>query len=54
MENTQKIKILLAEDDENLGTLLREYLIVKSYDADWFINGEKAYKSFIKGCDDAR
>ena len=48
MENIQKIKILLAEDDENLGTLLREYLIVKSYDADWFINGEKAYKSFIK------
>ncbi len=44
----QKIKILLAEDDENLGMLLREYLIVKSYDADWFINGEKAYKSFIK------
>jgi DNA-binding response OmpR family regulator len=44
-----KTKILLAEDDENLGTLLREYLIVKSYEADWFINGEKAYKSFIKG-----
>jgi two-component system OmpR family response regulator len=48
METKQKIKILLAEDDENLGTLLREYLIAKSYDADWFINGEKAYKSFIK------
>jgi len=44
----QKIKILLAEDDENLGMLLREYLIVKSYDADWFVNGEKAYKSFVK------
>ncbi len=44
----QKIKILLAEDDENLGMLLREYLLVKSYDADWFVNGEKAYKSFVK------
>ncbi|MBN1144122.1 MAG: response regulator transcription factor [Bacteroidales bacterium] len=44
----QKIKILLAEDDENLGMLLREYLLVKSFDADWFINGEKAYKSFVK------
>jgi DNA-binding response OmpR family regulator len=44
----QKIKILLAEDDENLGMLLREYLNVKSYDADWFVNGEKAYKSFIR------
>jgi two-component system, OmpR family, response regulator len=48
METTQRIKILLAEDDENLGTLLREYLIVKSYDADWFVNGEKAYKNFVK------
>jgi len=48
METMQKIKILLAEDDENLGMLLREYLNVKSYDADWFVNGEKAYKSFIK------
>jgi len=44
----QKIKILLAEDDENLGMLLREYLTAKSYEADWFINGEKAYKNFIR------
>ena len=44
----QKIKILLAEDDENLGMLLREYLMAKSYEADWFINGEKAYKNFIR------
>jgi len=27
-----KIKILLTEDDENLGSLLKEYLIAKSYD----------------------
>jgi len=44
----QKIKILLAEDDENLGMLLREDLCVKSYDADWFIKGEKAYKRVVK------
>jgi DNA-binding response OmpR family regulator len=43
-----KIKILLAEDDENLGMLLREYLIAKSYDCSWFVNGDKAYKNFIK------
>ncbi len=43
-----KIKILLTEDDENLGSLLKEYLIAKAYDTDWFLNGEKAYKSFIK------
>ncbi len=44
----EKISLLLAEDDENLGSLLREYLIAKGYDANWFVNGEKAYKSFIK------
>ena len=43
-----KIKLLLAEDDENLGSLLKEYLYAKSYETDWFLNGEKAYKSFIK------
>jgi DNA-binding response OmpR family regulator len=43
-----KIKILLTEDDENLGMLLREYLIAKSYDCSWFVNGDKAYKNFIK------
>jgi DNA-binding response OmpR family regulator len=43
-----KTRILLAEDDENLGMLLREYLIAKSYDCSWFVNGDKAYKNFIK------
>jgi two-component system, OmpR family, response regulator len=43
-----ELKVLLAEDDENLGSLLREYLIAKKYDADLFINGEIAYKNFIK------
>ena len=44
----KKIRILLAEDDENLGSLLKEYLIAKSYDTDWQVDGDKAYKSFIK------
>jgi two-component system OmpR family response regulator len=43
-----EIKVLLAEDDENLGALLREYLIAKKYDADLFNNGEVAYKNFVK------
>jgi len=46
--NTEKIKILLAEDDENLGSLLREYLQAKSFEAHWLSDGEKAYKSFEK------
>jgi two-component system, OmpR family, response regulator len=45
----QKTKLLLAEDDENLGLLLREYLIAKGYDASLFPDGEAAYKGFVKG-----
>ncbi len=45
----QKTKLLLAEDDENLGLLLKEYLIAKGYDADLFPDGEAAYKGFMKG-----
>ena len=43
-----KLTILLAEDDENLGSLLKEYLIAKGYTTNWFTNGDLAYKSFIK------
>jgi len=41
-------KILLAEDDENLGALLREYLIAKGFHTDLFVNGELAYNGFMK------
>lgn len=43
--NTQKIKILLAEDDENLGLLLKEYLKARNFEAELFVNGEKALHS---------
>ena len=42
------IKVLLAEDDENLGTLLREYLIAKGLKTDLFVNGELALDGFKK------
>ena len=45
----QKTKLLLAEDDENLGLLLREYLVAKGYDATLFPDGETAYRGFTKG-----
>ena len=45
----QKTKLLLAEDDENLGLLLKEYLIAKGFDADLYPDGEAAYKGFMKG-----
>lgn len=44
--NEKKIKILLAEDDENLGSLLREYMNAKNFDADLCPDGEEALKSF--------
>lgn len=47
MEN--KLKILLCEDDENLGMLLREFLHAKGFSADLCSDGEKGYKEFLKG-----
>lgn len=40
-------KILLAEDDENLGVLLSEYLSAKGYRTILATNGEDAYNCFI-------
>ncbi len=45
----EKIKILLCEDDENLGMLLREYLQAKGFMADLFPDGDAGYKAFVKG-----
>ncbi len=42
----KKVKLLLAEDDENLGLLLKEYLIAKGYETDLYPDGEAAYKGF--------
>lgn len=48
MEDTKKIKILLAEDDANLGLIIQEYLISKQYDVDIAENGELALQKFLK------
>ena len=42
----EKLKILLCEDDENLGMLLREYLQAKGYSAELCPDGEAGYKAF--------
>lgn len=47
MEKT--IHILLAEDDVNLGSLLRQYLEAKGYTTDLFNDGEKAINGFRTG-----
>ncbi len=44
----ENLKILLCEDDENLGMLLREYLQAKGYDATLCPDGEVGYKEFLK------
>lgn len=43
-----KLNILLCEDDENLGMLLREYLQAKGYNAELCPDGEAGYKAFVK------
>lgn len=43
-----KTRILLAEDDENLGSLLKEYLNIKGYETELYPDGNKAFKGFIK------
>jgi len=47
MEN-EKIKILLAEDDRNLGTILRTYLEAKGYAPRLCVNGLEALEVFSK------
>ena len=40
------IKILLAEDDSNLGNLLKNYLTAKSYETTLFTDGKQALETF--------
>ncbi|MBG16679.1 MAG: DNA-binding response regulator [Crocinitomicaceae bacterium] len=42
----KKIKLLLVEDDPNLGTLLKDYLDAKGHQCILRTNGEDGYKSF--------
>lgn len=44
----QKLHILLCEDEESLGMLLREYLQAKGYDAELYLDGEAGYKAFMR------
>jgi len=43
---TETVKILLAEDDENLGSLLREYLNAKNYTTQLYPDGVQALEAF--------
>jgi DNA-binding response OmpR family regulator len=39
---------MLAEDDVNLGSLLKQYLEAKNYETDLYYNGEDALKAFLR------
>lgn len=46
MENK---RILLTEDDQNLGNLLQSYLTMKGYEVDLFTDGKKGLEGFTAG-----
>lgn len=46
--DTDKVRVLLAEDDKNLGTILKSYLEAKGYPATLCVNGEEALTEFNK------
>ncbi|MCK9421626.1 MAG: response regulator transcription factor [Bacteroidales bacterium] len=47
MEKTQ-IRLLLAEDDRNLGNILKNYLEAKGYATTLCVNGQEAAETFAK------
>lgn len=42
----EKTKILLAEDDPNLGTILQDFLKIKNYEVTLAVDGERAFEFF--------
>lgn len=44
----EKSKILLCEENENLGVMMSEYLKSKNFHVDFFSNPKEAYESFIE------
>ncbi len=42
----QQIKVLLAEDDKNLGTILKAYLEAKGFPTELCVNGQEALEKF--------
>ena len=49
----QKFKLLVVEDDPNLGTILAEYLRAKEYDVKLCVDGEEGFDYGIRSCQQA-
>jgi len=47
--NSKDKKILLVEDDPNLGSLLKDYLTIKGYNVTRCFNGEEGKNVFFEG-----
>lgn len=45
---SDKVKVLLAEDDVNLGGLLKQYLDAKGFETTLAVNGKEAFDMFVK------
>lgn len=45
MEKSE-VKVLLAEDDKNLGNILKNYLIAKGYETKLYANGKEAWEAY--------
>ncbi len=41
-----EVKVLLAEDDKNLGNILKNYLVAKGFETDLFPDGKQAWDAF--------
>ena len=48
-ERLEEVNILLCEDDESLGMLLREYLEAKGYSTTLCQDGEEGFDTFLQG-----
>jgi|TARA_R100000479_G_scaffold33554_1_gene13818 DNA-binding response OmpR family regulator len=40
--------VLLAEDDQDFGTMLKQYLTLNKFKVTWTMNGEEAFEAFKK------
>ncbi len=45
---SKKTRVLLVEDDPNLGLLLSEYINAKGYECTLRVNGQEGYDTFVK------
>ena len=44
-----KVRVLLVEDDPNLGSILQDYLKAKGYDCQLERDGDMGFKAFLSG-----